>query len=444
MSEEMKKVLALAFDFPPRRTSGIYRPTGMIKYLVKLGWKPSVLTVQTLEDDVEDPSLLERVPPQVRVFRTSFMNVSGWEKPAAQGLRTVEQVRPVVTGRSRQSGRDHFLRRAVNLVRACLYYPDDKVGWVPFGLAKAVQLTMAQRFDLIYTTCPPRTTLVIGLFLRLFLGLPWVVEFRDPWYPLGGSWRRKIDDALQSLILRLADSIVVVTQGHKQELMRDFHVPDEKVSVIRNGFEESDFDNMDAQPAGYFEKGFLHLSHFGTIYNDASGTFFQALQELVEESPEVKGSLRVNIIGYPDESVRRSAEGHHLREIVRFYPFIPHDRVLEAMRSSGCLLLFWGRKDYSRLAVAGKTYEYMRIGRPILAIAYEGDMKWLVDNARAGWALNPEDKEGIKEVLRLLIRNHHENLEFEPPDPEFLSQFSYERLAAQLAKVFESVSSYAR
>lgn len=443
MSQETKKVLAVAFDFPPRRTSGIYRPTGMIKYLVKLGWKPTVLSVRTLKTDLEDYSLLDRVPSGVQIVRTSFLNVAGWENTAAQSLRSVVSL-PPPNASSRPLGWHHFLRRAANLVRTCLYFPDEMAGWLPFALAQAVQLCMARRYDVIYTTSPPRTTLVIGLFLKYFLRLPWVIEYRDPWHPSPSPLRRRVDDALQSLILRKADSIVVVTQGHKNELMGGFHVPGEKVTVIRNGFEESDFKNLDAQPADFFETGFLHLSHFGTIYNDASGTFFQALGEIVEETPGVKSFLRVNIIGYPDDSVRRAGERDDLREIVRFYPFIPHDRVLAAMRSSDCLLLFWGRKDYSRLAVAGKTYEYMRIGRPILAIAYEGDMKWLVENARAGWALNPEDKEGIKEMLRLLIRNHHENLEFDPPDPEFVSQFSYERLAAQLAKLFDSVSSYAR
>ena len=439
----MRKVLTIAFDFPPRRTSGVYRPTGMVKHLVKLGWLPTVLTVRPLRGCLEDASLLQRIPNEVRTVRTGYLNLSGWEEPAGHGLRATGHLRPKVSGES-QSRRDRFLRGAGELVRSCLYFPDETVGWVPFGFVKAIQLSMQQPFDVVYTTSPPRSSLVIGLLVKLFLRRPWVAEFRDPWYPPARPWRRSFEASLQAAILRRADSVVVTAEGHKEELKRAFHVHDNKLVVIRNGFEESDFENLEDEPADFFERGYLHLSHFGTVYSGSSGTFFHALGELVKECPEIRRFLRVNIVGYPDDTVRRHAEEGELREIIRLHAFLPHQRVLSAMRSSGCLLLFLGKRDLSRLAVAGKAYEYMRVGRPILAITYEGDLKQLVEQGHAGWAVHPDDKERIKQVLRTFIRNHQDHRGNATADPEFVAQFRYEVLAAKLASVFEEVATDGR
>ncbi len=436
-----KRVLLVAFDFPPRRTSGIYRPTGLTKYLVRRGWEPTVLTVRVGKTDLQDPALLRRVPPEVKVVRTRWLNFMAWEDSTAGAVRRVGALNPPSDG-SHGSKSNRYLHRLADFARSCLYFPDDTVGWVPFGLAKAIELCQRQRFDVIYTTGPPRSSLVIGLFLRLLLRTPWVAEFRDPWYPPDRRIRGLAEKWLLRLIGRKADAVVVMTSGHAREFS-SLGIPVKKLSVVPNGFDEEDFDSHAAAAGnGLLAPGYVHLTHLGTVYPNCSGKFFEALKELVSERPALGQKVRVNIIGYPDEAVQRYASDEILRPLVTVRGFIDHNDSIEVMRSSDCLLLFWANPDFARLAVAGKTYECLRGGRPILAITYEGAMKALIEEGKAGWVVHPEDTATMKQILRSVIPDGRNSQPIDPGRTGFVAQFRYDELAGKMAAIFERVANH--
>jgi glycosyltransferase involved in cell wall biosynthesis len=443
-TQRRKRFLLIAFDFPPRRTSGIYRPTGLAKYLMRLGWMPTVLTVEARKGDLEDRTLLDRIPSEVETVRTRYLDLTRWEEPTANVARSGGALRPQSKS-ARPRLFDRCLRRFGDFIRSCFYFPDDTAGWVPFGLTKAIELNRRYRFDVLYTTSPPRSSLVIGLLLKKLLRLPWIAEFRDHWFLAERPIRRRLERWLLGLILRTADSVVVVTGGHTRELIDCYRIPAGKVDLIPNGFDEEDFaPNHSLTEDACLEPGYIHLTHFGTVYQNCSGKFFQALHEIVGERPELKQCLRVNIIGYPDDVVRRYASEPGLSGIVQERGFMPHGEAIRAMRSSDCLLLFYANPDFSRLAVAGKTYEYLRIARPILAIAYDGGVKKLIEDGKAGWVMDPEDVEGIKRVLRAVLQNGSRVQLDGAGREEFVAQFRYDRLARKLADVFDRVSHRAR
>jgi glycosyltransferase involved in cell wall biosynthesis len=440
-STRPKRLLLIAFDFPPRRTSGVYRPSALTKYLSRSGWMPTVLTVQVRKTDLQDPVLLKRVPPQVEVVRTKYLDVTRWEKPSAGAVRNLGGLSPQVSG-NHASSLDRYLRSTGAFIRSCVYFPDETVGWMPFGLAKAIQLIRRQRFDAIYTTSPPRSSLVIGLVLKFLFGLPWVAEFRDPWYPPQRRIRRWMEKQLLRLIGRKADAVVVVTSGHAKELESSgLGVPAEKINVVPNGFDEEDFESQ-LVPAhsNLLPPGYIHLTHLGTVYSNCSGKFFEALKELASECPAIKEKVRVNVIGYPDEVVQRYATEESLRSFVTLHGFIDHNHSLDVIRSSDCLLLFWGNQDFAREAVAGKTYEYLRTGRPIFAITYDGPMKGLIEGASAGWVAHPEDIVGMKQILSQIILRNGNRQAPDPARPELVAQFRYDKLADKMRAIFERVT----
>jgi glycosyltransferase involved in cell wall biosynthesis len=440
-----RKVLVIAFDFPPRRTSAVYRNTNLTKYLAENGWQPTVLTVRENIGGVEEPELLDRLPPEVRIERTRYLAVDGWEKATAETIRTAG----VLNSRydePKQSLVDRCVRRVGNLVRSSLYFPDNTVGWVPFAVARGMRLIRKGRFDLIYVMSPPRSVTVVGFLLKLLLGTPWVLEFQDPWYPPPRPFRRKFEHWLQVAMVRKADAVIVMTDGHKQDFMHRFHLPEAKLAVVRNGYCEDDFNSLTGPRRNLLPPGYIHISHFGTIYPENSGCFFQALAELLQEQPELGEKLRVNIIGDPNEDCEwtQYSRREEVQRVIHRHGFVPHDTVRRLMQESDYLLLFWGRPHFSRLAVAGKTYEYLRVGRPILAVTHEGGVQKLVEEGRAGYVMNPRDVEAIKKVLRTVATLKSDDWPPEPPRPEFVAQFRWDSLAKQLAAVFDRVIRYAR
>lgn len=430
-SSAPKRVLIVSYDFPPDRTSAVYRMTGMASYLPRSGWEPTVLTT-LVRNLAHEPKLLEKLPPQVSVVRTKYLRINGWEKSTATIASGVGALRPKAVD-ARQPLRDRFIRWLGDLVRSTLYFPDEMVGWVPFALREAIRLHREQPFDAVYTTSPPRSALIIGLWLKVFFGVPWVCELMDPWYPPKGRIRRWFDDWLQALLLRNSDRVVVMVRQHATELTRLFGIPAGKMVVVRNGFYEEDFAPSEIQHR--LEPGYFHLSHFGTIYPGNDGKFFPALVELVQEYPELKKRLRLNLTGFPHSSVLEYTGHPELKEILQFHGFL-EDRaeILQMMRSSDCLLLFWGRPDFSQLAIAGKTYDYLRVGRPIFAVTGEGGIKELVEQGEAGWVVPPDNPKAIKEALKTALSQYPNGSAPSPARPEFVAQFRWDRQAEVLAQ----------
>jgi glycosyltransferase involved in cell wall biosynthesis len=439
MKTPAKRVLIVAHDFPPYRTSGVYRMTGLTKYLFPLGWTPSVLAAET-HGGAQDPSLLRRLPAQIEVIRAVAPRLALWEEPAARALKTMGALSPHNNGHRQRNG-DDWLRKAGEFLRSCIYFPDETVAWVPFAFAKAIQMHRRRPFEVIYSSGPPRSSAMLGFLLRSALGIPWVLEFRDPWYPSARPLRRRFEARLQSLLLRHADAVVVVTDGHARDLQNAWGVPAEKLSVIRNGFDEDDFRDGQEAETGGLPREYFHLSHFGTIYEGNSGNFFPALRELATERPDLTRRLRVNIIGYPDQEVSRHVNDPRLKPLVHMQGFVPHKEAHRIMRASDCLLLFLGDPLFCKMAISGKTYEYLRMGRPILAVAHEGGVKQLIEEANAGWVVHPQDTEGVKRALKAFLTNRFENRSPpHPARPEFVAQFRYDRLAERLTGIFDRVA----
>ncbi|MBE0585718.1 MAG: glycosyl transferase family 1, partial [Desulfofustis sp.] len=55
----MKKVLVIAYYFPPLGGSGVQRVLKFVKYLPQFGWQPTVLTIGPTAYYAHDESLLK-------------------------------------------------------------------------------------------------------------------------------------------------------------------------------------------------------------------------------------------------------------------------------------------------------------------------------------------------------------------------------------------------
>jgi glycosyltransferase involved in cell wall biosynthesis len=282
------------------------------------------------------------------------------------------------------------------------------------------------------------------MLLKRLLRIPWVAEFRDPWRPVRRPIRKHLERWLQGIMVRSADAVVVHSKGYGAELQQSYGIPGGKLAVVSNGFDEEDFGPGEDGKGVVLPAGVLHMSHFGTIYPSRSGKFFSALAELIQECPEVKKRIRVNIIGFPDDEALRFAGDRDMKDVLQFRPFMPHDGSLRAMAASHCLLLFWGDRDYSRLTVAGKLYEYLRVGRPILALDHGGETAELIEAAKAGRVIPPDDTERIKQALREFLNQNPNEPSGGPARPDFVAQFRYDRLAGRLAGVLDEVSRHDR
>src|SRR5262245_24596561 len=75
-----KRVLMVAYLFPPIANSGTQRPLKFAKYLSNYGWQPTVLTAARLESHATDAALLDEIPANVCVVRVPMLNELVGEK----------------------------------------------------------------------------------------------------------------------------------------------------------------------------------------------------------------------------------------------------------------------------------------------------------------------------------------------------------------------------
>ncbi|MBN1503981.1 MAG: hypothetical protein JW952_02840, partial [Candidatus Eisenbacteria bacterium] len=96
-----RRVLMLAYFFPPLGGGGVQRTSKFVKYLPDSGWTPVVVTVKEGAYWVADGTLAGDVPAGVEVVRTSSLSpfrVLRWIPGG--GKRTRSEVLPGTAGAS--------------------------------------------------------------------------------------------------------------------------------------------------------------------------------------------------------------------------------------------------------------------------------------------------------------------------------------------------------
>ena len=187
----MRKILIIAYYFPPTQSSGVYRPLKFVKYLKEFGWEPVVLTISPVCVHRKDTGLLKDLPeniviertPQLDFYRLVSLFKREKEMIQAGGDNNVEE--ELQQGQGAHPG--SVLKRMLSgikshdalFTRGVFFVPDDEVPWVPVAFARAVKLAKREDIDVVMTTAPPQSAHLVGLFTKWATGLPWIVDFRD-------------------------------------------------------------------------------------------------------------------------------------------------------------------------------------------------------------------------------------------------------------------------
>ena len=153
------------------------------------------------------------------------------------------------------------------------------------------------------------------------------------------------------------------------------------------------------------------------------------------------GRLRFDFIGWCE-----TVKGRPLEEVVAEHGLSGHVRVesplmktetFRRLAQSGLLLLL--AEDLT-LQVPSKAYEYLRAGRPVLALApREGAVADLFATTGGGRVVDPTDSAGIEAVLREAYLGWSDGRDVRLPDQEAVSRFERAELTGQLAKVLDGM-----
>jgi glycosyltransferase involved in cell wall biosynthesis len=465
----MRKVLVLAYRFPPQGGGGVQRTLKFVKYLPGEGWLPVVHTVANPYWSLQDPTLLAEIPPVVKVSRSRTFEFERFAR-AAEGLLSAEgtaAARPDRRGAGpgvgprtdrqapaaapRRGGmRRRLLQPLAAFVQRHLLVPDPQITWMPGAFLAGLRAIRRERVALIYTSSPPNSGLVLGLMLKVVTRLPWIADMRDPWTE---GIRRKqsyeqsrlrgaLDHALERAVFARADHIVLTTEKTLEQYLAKYpRVPREKYSVITNGFDPGDFA-LGPSSERLLAAGDFNLTLTGNVEAMFDAIpFFSAVKDLVDESEEVRAHLRVNFVGTKRGKYDDFIRDHALDGTVRYIGYVPHQTSLRYLAESDALFLCQiPVYESATTKLSGKLFEYLYMRKPILALTIPGLTTEILSRSGLGTVVDPGDRAGIKKAVRDLYTDWREGRARTTPDEAYIGTFDRVRQTRRLAGLLDRLA----
>jgi len=437
--------MVVAYCFPPEGSIGTQRTLRLVRELVARQWDVTVLT-GTLgtypSSSPIDRDLLGRVPAGVRVLRASVLRpfertsaaLDAGRIATASDTAPAKFDRPAAAPRAATAER---LREVKRHLQALLRIPDQHVGWIAPAAAKGIAAGLRQRPDVLYSTAPPWTGQLVARAIASALGCPWVADFRDPWAraPWRENWvpaARRAAAIFERSVVRRAAAIVFTTRTNMDEYAGHYGAETAaKFHLVRNGCDRDEFDGL-VPLAG---DGRFTMLHAGSLYGGRKPTaLFAALAALRDRGVIDARTFcfrqigRVALSGF-DMAEERDRLG--LQGMVEMLPALPRRDILREMLSASSLLLL---QPGTTVSIPGKLFEYLAAGRPILAIAEEGETSDIVRESGRGIAILPEDQPQIERAIEQLVQTARQ-----APAARPIAQGDGELRTRELAQVLESV-----
>lgn len=455
--ERVKRVLMVAYYFPPVAASGSMRPLAFCRNLPTFGWRPQVLT--TTPDCIYpahplDTNLGQRIPETVFVTRIPYRD------RLQELLLCREKIKSVLWG---SSSRDPIPDRSLAnqatsaekttvtrnplkdlLLDWAFAYPDRQCGWYRPALKHWRKISKNGTPDVIFATGGPWTSFLIGAALAQRFDRPLVIDYRDPWtcnpyYSFSSRALTQKSQTLEHRICKSAAHVIANTQELRDRLLMQYPALKDRCSCIPNGFDREVF-----RPDAVIGKEYVsvigaryELCHFGTVYGKRSPRMLlQAVYELSRDGHLKSDDIRLRFVGSwdtTDQVCGRYADELEKTGFLRREPPVPHSLCLREMQRASVLLVL---QPESPLQVPAKIYEYIATGRPLLLIGGEGATANLVERYSLGVRTSNQVSD-IKHLLRELIDGKRS---FVAPTGSMVNQFDYHTLTGKLAAVLEGVS----
>lgn len=439
----MKKVLIITYYWPPSGGSGVQRWLKFAKYLPKYGWQPIIYTPSNPESPATDSSLEGEVPAEAVVIKRpisepyqAYKRLFGKGGGNKGGASVVNPIN--------QSGKKSFIQKLSLWVRANLFIPDPRIFWVRPSVSYLTKYLEENPVDAIVSTGPPHSMHLIARELHRRTGIRWVADFRDPWTEIFyfkhlpmTFWAKKRHKHLERSVVREADAVVSVTRQMTSDfaaLLED-DASKGKLHTICNGYDESDFITLgEVAP----EKTFT-LTHTGLFSADGNPlNLWRVLAELCCEDPGFKRDLKIRLIGNVDREVLDAIDSKGLTPNLENMGYLPHSQIPAIQQSAWGLLLPLRNEPESKAILAGKFFEYLAAGRPIVAFGpQDGEMARVLKETHSGVIFEWDETSTLKKQILDLYRIYCSGIRATDADRTAITKYSRRTLTSEMVKVLK-------
>ena len=443
-----KKVLIISYHYPPDLAIGAIRSEKFVKYLPDFGYEPVVLTVkEKYYDNINsvpsndcDNCFINR-SFRFPNFRDIYLVLKNKLPSNFQSKDNLVRQNPTV--KTIQESAEPFRERLKRYFNSIVVWsPDDKNGWIIPALWRGLCLIRQHNIAAIYTTGPPHSVHIAGLFLKILTGKIWVSDFRDPWRVQDKPVfiRSKLSDIIENyfikMVVKKSDTVVSVTPEMTDLFHRNYSkISPDKFITIYNGYDSEEFVQYNSIQK--YKK--VTFAYAGSFYLGRDPEIFlTAIKNLIDRKQIKEDQIDIHFIGncryLYERSIEKMVVEIGLKKIVRFTDIIPRHEALMEMAKSHILLLLAQNQP---LQIPGKLYEYIGLQRIILGVCGPGATANILKNYDHAVVVSEDNTEAMEEALLKVTsmatsKIDHINDTAEPNT----QQFERKKLAGELANIF--------
>jgi hypothetical protein len=351
-ARRVKSVVIVAPHFPPSNLTAGHRSRLFAMHLEKFGWRPCVVSVDPrYYEEALDPELEKLVPRQLDVVRTRALPTRPIRLVGDLGIRAF--------------------------------------WWHYRALARLIR---EREVHLVYIPIPPNFSAVLGPLVYRRYGVPFAVDYIDPWvHPWPGCevplskawWTFRFGRLLEPLVLRHVRLVTGVASAYYEgALQRNPWLDPSRCVAMPYGAEESDFDFLDRHPRRPFlfdpRDGNVHVVYAGAMLPRAYSTLeavFRAVRQLCERDMSDGSRLRLHFIGtgsVPSDPsshlVAPWAERLGVSRMVKEHPArICYLDALNHLKHSNAVLVLGSSEPHY---TASKVFQAVLARRPVVGILH--------------------------------------------------------------------------
>ncbi|MXV52819.1 hypothetical protein GS399_17745 [Pedobacter sp. HMF7647] len=409
----MKKVIIVSPHFPPSNLAAVHRSRLFAKHLPEFGWEPIIVTVdEAYYEEALDPNLVKLLPASLRI-----------EKVAASSTKNIRLIGDIGIRGFRQM------------------------------LKRILFLCSSEKIDFLYIPIPSNFAALLGPIISRKTGIPYGIDYIDPWVHRWPGTEKKISKAygsmklgewLEPLAVKKVSLITGVAPGYYEAVLeRNPHLKNKVVTASMPYGGEAE-DHLMVERLGL--KPYLFKKEPGTFDFVYAGAMLPKAYKPLEEVLKVLAAnlkhfenIRIHFIGSgysPNDAqsynIKALASKYGLWESVIFeYPKrIPYLEVLTHLNASdGAFIIGSTEAHYT----PSKVYQAVLSQKPVFAVLHQASSACkVIESTGAGLTLTFDGEAGLDKIGKFLLNKWTSFLAFrETFDASQINQKAFDAYSAK-------------
>jgi len=417
----------ICYYYPPLTDVGCKRSVAFSKYLKRYGRNPYVLSVKN--PDTTYCSLGTDAPPP------------GIPAEYSQSLVNPYKLFGKING---------FLSRllkllAIDLKRNYFYeffcIPDFFWGWIPLTTINGLKIINKYDIDIIYVSCTPYSSAIIGLLLKSITKKPLVIDFRDQ-LGLEISWfnktmnsnlkfRRRLDRWFVNSVLKRTDIFIVTSDEIRELYIEQYSHVRGKIFTVHNGFDH-DFLPQKGTTSKYSKFTIIYTGDFYSYFLD-SLIFFEGMYLLKKKGKVNENNFQFLFYGDGKNEINQIASRYGIEELVVASSRIPYEGVLNEISKSHLQLL-----RIVKPMISTKVFEGIPLNVPFLATIPKGEVENMIkEYSSSSYVITEESGHKVAEAILDVMEKYNNRDIHDNQVNKFLHNYSRENLTLKLMRIID-------